>query len=362
MKGPFLIWLSVLAVIIATGCAGQRFEYAEHKMGTSFRIVLYAPDQHTANKAARAAYHRIDQLNAILSDYDPESELSRLSRRSTESAPTDPVVVSNELFEVLSASQSYAQLTNGAFDVTVGPMVKLWRRSRRQEALPSEQRLETARAAVGYRHLRLDAEQRTVRLMVPNMRIDLGGIGKGYALDQVLLELHRFGIRRALIDGGGDIAVGAAPPGRTGWCLAIHDLDGQTDQSVTLSYAAIATSGDTQRFVEVEAVRYSHIIDPATGLGLRQRIGASVIGPSGTSADALASALCVLGAERGLALAESLPGIEARIVTRNKGRTEVRETPRFGVDRRPQTKAMDQRAPALDRRPDRVRNRPMPHL
>ena len=300
-------------------------------MGTMFRLVLYAPDAETAERAASAAFARIDALNAILSDYDPASELSRLSPRG---ASTEPLPVSAELFEVLAHAQGLARESDGAFDVTVGPIARLWRRARRRGELPSDERLRAASVAVGHAKLELDAELRTVRLLVPEMSLDLGAIAKGYALDEALAALRRHGIERALIDGGGDVVVGRAPPGRNGWRVGLIDFEGERGGAgLEVAAAAVATSGDLARFVELDGVRYSHLIDPRSAQALTERRLVTVVvssGPRpGMRADALASAIAVLGARAGLALIEGDVEVAARVVTRIGGRSVVSESPGF---------------------------------
>jgi thiamine biosynthesis lipoprotein len=163
-----------------------RYEFTEPQMGVPFKIVVYAAEDEIANRAARAAFARIEKLNAILSDYEDDSELVRLSRGSPHDAPA---TVSDDLFRVLALSQELAQRSDGAFDVSVGPLVQLWRRARRQRALPASDLLQRARAAVDYRAIKLDAKQQTVQLTKPRMRLDLGGIGIGYAVDEALRVL-----------------------------------------------------------------------------------------------------------------------------------------------------------------------------
>lgn len=295
--------LICLLAIAATGCrstppassALDRFEFTEPQMGVPFRIVLYAPDRTEAEAAARAAFDRIAALNAILSDYEYDSELSRLSRTS---GSGEAVSVSPELWFVLERAQEMARRSDGAIDVTVGPLVSLWRRARRDGELPEPRRLQAALAATGWRHLELDPKHRTVRLLVPRMRLDLGAIAKGYAVDEALRVLCARGITRALVSGGGDLAVSEPPPGKPGWRIEVPPLDGPgappTGQ-VELRHAGLATPGDTYQFVEIAGVRYSHIVDPRTGLGLTNHSLVTVIARDGMTADSLSTALSVQG-------------------------------------------------------------------
>jgi thiamine biosynthesis lipoprotein len=266
-------------------------------MGTAARIVLYAPDDEEADRGARAAFEEIARIEACISDYDPESELSRLREGEQ--------VVSEKLFEVLAAARHFSEITGGAFDVTVGPVVALWRRG----VPPDQAEREAALESVGWRNLVLDPSRRTVRLAKPGMRLDPGGIGKGYAADEALSLLARQGVRRALVDLGGDLALGDPPPGRSGWRVEIEGEEGRRE--ILLSNCGVAASGDTERFVEAGGRRYSHILDPRTGIGVEHGRRVSVVAPDCTTADALATALSVLSPEEGALLVASLPGVSS---------------------------------------------------
>jgi thiamine biosynthesis lipoprotein len=276
-------------------------------MGTQFRILLYAPDAATASRAATAAFARITRLDDTMSDYNPGSELMSLSRR----AGGPPVRISEDLFRVLAKSQELAQRTDGAFDITAGPVIRLWRRARRRSELPDSHELAQARGRVGYQSLRLDAEKRTVQLLKPGMQLDLGGIAKGFAADEALAVLREQGVKRALVAGGGDIAVGAPPPGKEGWRIGIAPLqspDAPPTHFLILHDVGVSTSGDAEQHVEIGGKRYSHIIDPRTGEALIGRSSVTVVAPSATASDSLATAASVLGFRRGLKLIKSIPG------------------------------------------------------
>jgi thiamine biosynthesis lipoprotein len=216
----------------------------------------------------------------------------------------------------LQQSQSFSQKTCGALDVTVGPYVRLWRRSRQQGWLPSAERLANARNSVGYEKIRLDASSRSVQLLAPEMWLDLGGIAVGYAVDEAVRVLARAGIRHALVDAGGDIAALDPPPGTDGWRVALASCAAEqapAREFIGLRNGAITTSGDTYRYVEIAGQRYSHIIDPKTGLGLTSRLVVSVCAPDCMTADGLATAMSVLGTEKSLALARGFLGVSVRI-------------------------------------------------
>jgi FAD:protein FMN transferase len=306
----------------------QRFEFSRPAMGMMITLTLYAPELPAAKAAAAAAFKRIDALEDVMSDYQADSELMRLCDQPFGT----PVTVGEDLFDVLQRAQRTAKLSDGAFDVTVGPYIRLWRFARKRKVLPTLAEIATAREAVGWQKLRLDARGRTVTLLVPNMRLDLGSIGKGYAADQALQTLKGRGIDRALVAASGDIAVGNPPPGQRGWKIGITMLGSATNaapRTVLLHNAGISTSGDTEQFIEINGVHYSHIVNPATGLGLTNRIQATVIGPDATTTDCLDTTLSLLGVKRGLALADSLPHIAALIVTRDDGQTHTFLSRRF---------------------------------
>jgi thiamine biosynthesis lipoprotein len=291
----------------------MRFTFSERHMGTLFRIVLYAADEESARKASRAAFDRIADLDACMSDYKPDSELMRLCAR----AGGEPVRVSDELFFVLSRAQDVARRSGGAFDVTVRPVVHLWRLSRRTQQLPDPEKLAQARALVGYKNVRLDARGHTVQLLKPGMQIDLGGIAKGYAADEALAVLKKHGIDHALVAAGGDIACSAAPPGTAGWKVAIAPLpeeEGPQGPWLLLENAAVSTSGDAEQFVEIDGKRYSHIVDPRTGMALVGRMSATVVAKDGITADSLTKVVAVLGADKGFPIIEAVPGASARAV------------------------------------------------
>jgi thiamine biosynthesis lipoprotein len=311
----FVIGLFLPGVGCGDSNASERFEYHRPCMGTEFRLVFYGDDVTSSDRAAEAAYSRIEEIDALLSHYRPQSELSRLGGESSRIAPTEPVAVSNDLWTVLVAADRISRASQGAFDVTVGPYVRLWKRSAYLRTLPTAARLAEARERVGYDKLVLDCRLRTVRLLAPGMRLDLGGIAKGYAVDQALAVLRDQGIASALVDGGGDIAVGEPPPGGDHWRIGLAGGGRRgPPQTLGLTARAVATSGADYRYVEIDGKRYSHIIDPATGLGLTHWLTVSVVAADCMTADALASAVSVLGIERGLALVTTFPGAEVRIV------------------------------------------------
>ncbi len=289
----------------------QRYEYRQTRMGMAVRVVLYAPHDTTARHAGRAAFRRMEDLETVLSSYRSSSELNRLSDRAGEG----PVSVSRPLFAVLREAQRLARQSEGAFDVTAGPYLNLWSRAREHEELPDSAALRRASARVGWTNVRLNENPRTVRLTVDSMQLNVGGIAKGYILDRALDTLAAEGVSRAMIEAGGDIVVSGSPPDRTGWEIRLPEADSSGHaQPLRLDHAAVSTSGDTHQFVEIDGTRYSHVVDPRTGLGLTHRLLVTIIAEDGTTADGLATTVGVLGADAGRAfLDEHYPSVRAYI-------------------------------------------------
>jgi thiamine biosynthesis lipoprotein len=258
-----------------------------------------------------------------MSDYRSTSELMQLCAK----AGGPPVPVSPELFYVLEKAVAVSRLSDGAFDVTVGPVVRLWRRCRRTQRLPEPDQLAAARALVGYQNIRLDAAKRTVQLLKPGMQLDLGGIAKGYTADEALKVLQAHGIDRALVAAGGDIAVSGPPPDQPrGWSIAIAPADESernAPPTLFLHDGAVSTSGDAEQHVVIDGRRYSHIVDPRTGIGLTDPITATVVARRGIDADSLTKVVSVLGPERGLKILESLPNVSARALRRIAGGPQI---------------------------------------
>lgn len=337
LRFAFLIFSLCATALMLPSCTSQdleRFTFDHLQMGTTFKIILYAPDQEIAQEAADSAFKKIDELNFILSDYLENSELNNLARTS---GMDSAMVAGDELFFVISEAQTVSQKTEGAFDITIGPYVQLWREMNRQSEygeveLPDSSVLQKASVSVGFQHIELDSVEKTITLNQPNMRLDLGGIAKGYAADEALKVLESFNISSALVDAGGDITTGNAPPNRDGWHVTIPVQTPEGEMSFdtfSLANQAIASSGDLFQFVEIDGVRYSHIINPKTGLGLTDQSMVTVIAKNGITADSYASALSVIGAEKGSQFLSSEPNLLARFVYHKDGEFTHLESPEF---------------------------------
>ena len=329
--------LLVLLIAFLSGCTTSstpgtslhRFEFTEPQMGVPFRLVFFTTDQARANAAADKTFARIRLLNDILSDYEYDSELSTLSRSSGFGTN---VAVSPELWFVLSRAQELSRRTDGAFDITVGPVVSLWRKARREKRLPDPARLAEAMQSVGWTNLVLDVRTHSARLLRPSMRLDLGGIAKGYAADEALKILKRHGITRALVAAAGDITAADAPPEKRGWRIEVPALDvtnAPPARQLLLRHAAVSTSGDLFQHVEIDGVRYSHIVDPKTGLGLTDHSLVTIIARDGITADSHSKPPSILGPAEGMKFIERTPGLAGLIVRKPGDRIEAAESSRF---------------------------------
>jgi thiamine biosynthesis lipoprotein len=289
-------------------------------MGTFARVVAVADDSDTGRKCIQAALAEIRKVDELMSDYKSDSEISRVNRDGAERA----VRLSESTYEVLQRSIEFSKLTDGAFDVTVGPLVDLFRAAEKKAVAPSEEQIAQARSKTGFEKLKLDDQNRTVQLLADGMRLDLGGIAKGYAVDKAIEAVQRCGAIGAMVDIGGDIrCFGAPPEGREHWLIGLQDPNAATggmggaQLALTLKVtdAAVATSGDYQQFVLIEGKRRSHIMNRKTGTSAEGLSSVTIIAENATDADALATAVSVMGSKRGLALIERLPETEAIAMT-----------------------------------------------
>jgi len=310
----------------------SRFSETRRLMGVPWTITVYAESPPAAATAIAAGFAEVSRLERILSDYDPASELSRLSAQAPTAAPVE---VGADLWRVLSRAVAIRDATDAAFDPTVGPLTTLWRQARRTGRLPADDSLAAARQAVGPKSLRLVHDRKAVSLERPCMRLDLGGIGMGYAVDRGLEVLGRHGIEAAMIDASGDVGVSGAPPGTRGWSIAIAPLrraagegpPAEPAERLVLVHQAVTTSGDAFQAVEIAGRRYSHIVDPRTGIGVSGPAAVTVVAADCTTADALATAASVLGPERAPAVIAAQPGCSARFAWLENGSLRTASTP-----------------------------------
>jgi len=284
----FLLWFGVAN-------SQSRFEYSHQQMGTQIRLVFYAQIQQNPDSIAQLVFNRIDELNGVLSNYLPDSDLTRLSKTSKIN-----VSVHDDLFNILQLSVQYGQKTHGAFDITMGPLIALWKTTRKTKVLPTTEQIQLARKNTGSHNIQFPSRN-IVSIQGDSMQLDLGGIGKGYAADEAIKLLQQNGISSAMVDMGGDITVSDPPADKDYWVVGFgyYNKEGkEIVQRIKLKNRAIATSGDLYQYVWVDGKRYSHIIDPKSGMALSNNIQVTTIAPNGSMADAYASAFSVGGQEK----------------------------------------------------------------
>jgi thiamine biosynthesis lipoprotein len=287
-----------------------RLERSGDAMGATFTVVLYGDDEPRMISAVEEAFEEVRRLDRMLSNYRPSSEWSEVNRH----AGRRPVQVSSELFQLLRRCLDYSRQSDGAFDITVGPLMKLWGFYRGSGRVPHRAEIRTALAGIGYRHVILDPAAQTVRFDREDIELDPGGIGKGYAVDRMAAVLEQSGIRNAFISGSASslFAMGA-PPGEKGWKVKIRDPRGgsSTVEEVTLVNESMSTSGSYEKFFRARGRMYSHIMDPRTGYPATGMLAVSVIAPLTLDSEAWTKPIFVNG--RQWAAAHKPKGLRAFI-------------------------------------------------
>ena len=287
-------------------------------MGTVARIMVTAENSPQADQAISAAFDKIFHIEKLMSDYDPDSQLSQVNQGAFEK----PVPVDAALFEVLATAKAYSCMSDGAFDVTIGPVVQLWRKANEDNTAPAPEAIAQAKESVGHENLILDAEKQTVQFAKEGMFLDLGGIAKGYAIDKAIEILQNAGVKGAMVDIGGDLRCFGTPAnGIKHWLIGLQD-PASDDEKILLTLnmgdMAVATSGDYRRFVVIDEIKHSHIVNPATADSANGLSSVTLIAPTAIAADALATAATVLGSEKGLELINKTDTAEAILIHSDK--------------------------------------------
>jgi len=285
-------------------------------MGTFARAVAITDNIATGNQCVESALDEINNVDNLMSDFKEDSEISRVNR----DAFARPVKVGPATFEVIQKSIEISKLTDGAFDITVGPLVKLFRTARDTGKAPAPDQIADAKAKVGYEKLVLNDADQTVRFTVEGMSLDLGGIAKGYAVDKAIEVMQQHGALGAMVDIGGDVrCFGTPPKGKETWIIGLQDPNTDAGPGLFLKLkignAAVTTSGDYQQYAIIDGKRQSHILDRKTGKSVQGLSSVTIIAQNATTADALATAVTVLGPEKGLHLIEDIPNTEAFLIS-----------------------------------------------
>jgi len=328
------LWLALAALPVslsngAHAAAASQFIYGKrYSMGTVYEIVAYCPSLDRASRAMDAAFCKITDLDRIMSNYDAQSDLSRMEQ----SAHFRAVRVSPDLYRVIQDSMLYSRLSGGKYDITVAPLVDVWKSAMSDGRVPSPARLKQLRACVGYRKILL-LPRGEIDLRSPCMQLDLGSIGKGYAVDRAVEILRSSGIRDALVNAGGSTVYGiGSPPGQHGWTIRLNDPSSQVWPEVTLFDDSVSTSGQVTNSL-IFAGEFGHIIDPTTAKPMRSAFSVSVIAKTATASDGLSTTLFLLGPDSGTRVVHELPGTAALWVSA-KGETRLASTgPKIRVHR-----------------------------
>ena len=311
-------------IVLMAGCFSyghaqlQKFSYTAPKMGSPFTIVFYATDSLYANNTAKHCFALVDSLVDILSDYKDSSELNRLCARAGKgSFPCSPV-----LFDVLQKSNDAFIQSQGSFDITLGPVTRLWRKARKENIFPAPELVKEKLSLTGFNKIAIDTAMHTVSLQQPGMQLDLGGIGQGYIAQEVMDYLQSHHIDNALADVSGDIVCRGKPPGKKSWTVGINLPESEHElwpKYLQISNLAVTTSGDVYQYMEHDNKRYSHIVDPSTGYGITSQKNVTVIAGDGTTADWLTKACSILPVGKAIQLANSLHA-EVLIAEMKKGK------------------------------------------
>jgi thiamine biosynthesis lipoprotein len=310
----------VAAVVLLAGaglvriCGSEQAAVFHHEatrmsMACVYAIDAYGPDAQALPRIVEEALDEVDRIDRLMSHYKADSPLSRLNRQASQ----QPVTVDPELFDFIAEAMRYNRDSDGAFDITVGPLMKAWGFFRGEGRMPSAGELANARRHVGATHVVLDPNARSIRFDEPGVELDLGGIAKGYAVDRAVRLLRERDVSAALVDAGGSTIYGmGVPPGRGGWEVSIQDPvdSGKVARTVRLKDRALSVAGSSEKYFEVGGRRYSHIMDPRTGSPVQGVLSVAVLTDTGTAGDALDDAFFVLGPERSAKLLKRNPATE----------------------------------------------------
>lgn len=303
----FLFLLILLTHLNYTNVFGQekKYSFTREKMASPFTIIFYDTDSIRANLVANECFTLADSFINIYSDYIEKSELNQLSRTSGSGkfVPVSPAV-----FDIIQESEKAYKLTKGAFDITMGPVIRLWRKARKEKQFPDASSIAAKMKSVGFDKVKIDRLNKSIQLTARDMQLDLGGIAQGYIAQKVLERLFSKNIKKALINVSGDIAIGDAPPQKKGWTIGINLPESEQLQKnrLLLSNRSVSTSGDMYQFIEHEGKKFSHIVDPKTGYGITSQKNVTVIANNATTADWLATACSIMPVKKAKRLVKKL--------------------------------------------------------
>ncbi|MFC1624382.1 FAD:protein FMN transferase [Candidatus Omnitrophota bacterium] len=307
----------LLILLFLTGCGRTSlFKETRILMDTFVEVSFFSHEEKVAKEAMKETFNEIERIEGLFNRHNEESELSKINK----SAGRKEVAIHPELFKIIERAIHYSKVSEGSFDITVAPLVDLWSSARKNNLIPEEEVTERALEHVGYKNIVIDKESSSIRFLDDGLKIDLGGIVKGYAADRAKELLLSKGIENALINIGGNIFALGNPPGKKSWHIGIqHPRDkNKIIYRLSLKNRAVSTSGDYERFFILNGKRFSHIIDPVSGRPSEGIVSVTVIADSAEASDALSTIVFVMGVEKGLRLMESFKGVEVFIFDKDE--------------------------------------------
>jgi FAD:protein FMN transferase len=324
-----LFFIFFLSITLPGYTQLKRFTFSQPKMGSPFNIIFYSTDSLHASSIAMACFQLVDSFVIIYSNYLDSSELNKLC--ATAGKTNNPVTVSPALFDILLLSKTAYEKSEGTFDITLGPVTKLWRKARKEKIFPANKTVKEKLALTGFKKIRIDTATHGIQLLQPGMQLDLGGIAQGYIGQRVIDFLKTKNIMNALVDVSGDIVTMGAPPNTHGWTVGVN-VPGKKDellkQNILISDKSVTTSGDAYQYIEHDGKRYSHLVDPRTGYGITSQKNVTVIANDGAMADWLTKPCSILSIKKAKKLAHSMHA-EVLITQIKKGKLIFHATKGF---------------------------------
>ncbi len=324
----FILWLFGYITVFSQT---SKFTFQRPKMGSPFVITVFAHDSLALSPIIEKAYARVDTLNQIFSDYLDNSEINTVCQTAKIWQTISP-----DLYHVLKISETAHQVSDGAFDVTVGQIIKVWRKARKTKQMPDKATLQAALDKIGFKNIQINKNMPQMRFNTEGVLLDFGGIVKGFAAQEVVDILTKNGFPYCLVDAGGDLVAGKKPmlqpSTSSGWKIAIslpNANDEMMPRLLSLENQAVATSGDMYQFFEHKGKKYSHIVNPKTGLGVTHQRNVTVIAPDGATADWLATTCSILPIRRAKRLIKKFPHTALLILENKKGKIKSVQSSQF---------------------------------
>ena len=324
------ICYTLLVFLYSCNCIAQKkYSFEAAKMGSPFSITIYTIDSANAAPVAASAFTLADSINTVLSDYIDSSEINHLSASSGKG---EYIQVSSILYQIIQTAQQASVLSNGAFDISTAPIVQLWRKARVTKIFPDKDSITAALKKTGYQYIHPDSVHQSIWLEKPGMQLDVGGIGKGFTAQAVLDFISAKGFNSVMVNAGGNIAVSQSPAHQKGWLIGISEPEQTTvllPRLLSLQNMTVSTSGDVYQNVEINGKKYSHIVNPKTGIGLTNSKTVTVLAKDATTADWLSTACSVLSTKKAMQLIKKIKNAEVLITELRNGKIKQISSKRF---------------------------------